>query len=1312
MTKHSFPKSPSANGQHDPDLSTAQDTVNSENSGNEMPKKPKKRLWWPIRWLLKSTFSVVLLVLFIVALLSGLLFTNPGLNAILWGAQKALPQLSVERGDGALLSEFTLTNVEFRDDSLGVDTRFGELQLGVNVECALRLTICVDMLKAKDGYLQLFDTGNEVEPEPEPVDQTPSMIFLPVPIEVGIISLDEIALDIYGILIDWKTLSTAGGYFGSTLTLLPSDIDGLTIALAESQKTLETASVQPAPEATPVATSDTVTETTPESESSVLELPDVYIPLAIDIQRLTLTNFEYQAETPIVIHRAMLIGEVAEYDIEIKQFELDMPEVRASLVGEIRLQDDYPLDLALNATAQLKALKGQTLELIAQNSVADLDLELVLTNLLSGQLKGNLQPLDSRLPFDLSITDVSAFWPLFEEPEYLANIERLNTKGSLEGFSLEIKGDVDGDVVPATTLEVTGSGDLSHIDLSALTLGVLEGEIRGAAAADWSELVNWKAELEFDNLKPQTEWPEAEGEISGRLQTDGSLTEAGGWQVSLPMLDIDGILREYPLNLEGAVDVSDSAGQGDLTVSIPNLLLSHANNQLNVSGTLNKVWDLAVDLNIVDVGQSLPDTQGQINGRVNLSGPLETPELDVDLAVNAFAFQEVATVGTLTLKGELIPLPSPSGDIALNVNQIQVNQQQIDSVDLTFVGSQEQHKLRLDVLSEMVSGGLSVRGGLKLDPDLSWSGALFDAHFKTLQGEWRLDHEPELSYDLATTLAKIEAHCWLQAQSKVCLDNDIVAGESGEAQVSINEFSFEQLAAFIPQGTVLDGQFDLVAKAKWAANAPIEAQAELKLPKGSVTQKLDPDLVVGWEHMTLNVDLANNNLTSQWSFDLTDNGDISGYANMKDVLNDSRDIDANIQISSINLTPLQPLIGEFSRIGALIESDIALSGPVLRPKVDGYFGISEVQVSGDITPVEIKGGDFKVDFTGYQAVLNSSIDTQEGTLNIKGDADWEDSEDWYSKLNIFAEELRLSVDPILVASVKPDLNIEVVPGNIKVEGKVALPYGRVTVQSLPESAVSLSGDEILLDENLQPLEEKADIPFNVETNINVVIGDDFRLTAFGLRGSLVGDLMVTQKDQAPFITGEVNIVDGAYRALGQDLVISEGKVLFNGPADQPYLAITAIRNPDNTEDDVTAGVRVSGPADEPEVTVFSDPAMPQANALSYVLRGQDLDSESSGDAMTTALIGLSLARSGKVVGEIGEAFGVQDLQLDTEGSGDDSQVTVSGYILPGLQVKYGVGIFESIGEFTVRYRLAKDLYVEAISGADNAVDFLYQFQFD
>ena len=69
----------------------------------------------------------------------------------------------------------------------------------------------------------------------------------------------------------------------------------------------------------------------------------------------------------------------------------------------------------------------------------------------------------------------------------------------------------------------------------------------------------------------------------------------------------------------------------------------------------------------------------------------------------------------------------------------------------------------------------------------------------------------------------------------------------------------------------------------------------------------------------------------------------------------------------------------------------------------------------------------------------------------------------------------------------------------------------------------------------------------------------------------------------------------------------KGELLFSGPPDQPVLNIEAIRNPEATEDDVIAGVRVTGSADEPKAEIFSDPAMSQQEALSYLLRGQGLD---------------------------------------------------------------------------------------------------------
>ncbi len=1261
----------------------------------EQPKSVKKRLWWPIRWLLKSTLGVILLVLLLVALIAGLLFTQSGLNVVLWGAQKALPQLTVQDSEGALLPEFTLRGVQLDAPEWGVNLEAKKLTLGVELECALKLSLCVDTLSADGFALSLFDTPNSEPPPSEPQSEPLTTIFIPLPIEVRQLALNDVKLDIFGTIIDWNSVDTSADFFGSELTLFESIVDGLAIEVAAS----ETEEVNLAVQQT-------------EQQPSAIELPEVLIPLSVDVRALTLRNVEYKAETPIIIERAFLVGKVKKHDVSVQQLEVLMPQIDAQLVGDISLNEGYPLDITLDATILQQEVKGQQLQIVLTNSVADLNFELLLSKLLSGEFAGQIQPLEPTLPFDLRAIDIQAFWPLFGESDYQVAVRELSTSGSLEGFDLAINGEIGGSAIAQVELSVLGSGDLTHIALSEMTLNLLGGSIAGEVAADWTELVNWQAELSFSTLQPGLQWPEAEGEISGRLQTSGGLTEKGGWQVELPMLDIDGILRDYPLKLTGALQASDVEGSGDIRLNTPELTLRHAANSVSVSGKLDKTFDLDFAINVAALEQTLAEAKGKIIGGVQVTGSLDEPVLDVDLQANTLEYQELASISALSLQGRLIPLPSPSGDIVLNIGPSTFNQQQVESINLAFKGTQQQHKLRLDLSSEIVSGGLTVDGGLKLKPDLNWQGELSDAHFTTMQGEWRLDHVPSLGYDLTTGLANVESHCWLQAGSRVCLVEDIEVGEQGQAKLAIEQFDFAQLKAFIPQQTQLNGQFDLQAEVKWSADAPPQAKAALTLSPGGVTQNLEPALVLGWNSITLNASLADDDLRSDWTIDFKDNGSVSGVANIDNVTLEQREIDANLKLSELNLSPLQPLVGEFSEVGAMIEADIALSGPIMKPRANGYFVISDILASGEITPVEVTEGEIKIDFSGYQAALNSRIVTQEGQLNMEGDADWQQLEDWSTNLKIFADELQVSVEPLLVATLQPDLKISVVPGQITLRGDIALPYGRVTVEELPESAISVSGDEIILDKDLNQVTGESAVPFNVDSNINITIGDEVRLAAFGLKGSLVGDLSVTQKDQAPFIIGEINIIDGSYRSFGQDLLIDEGKILFNGPADQPYLSIKAIRNPDNTEDNVIAGVTVTGPADEPEVSIFSDPAMPQANALSYVLRGQDIDGDSGGDAMTTALIGLSLAKSGKVVGEIGEAFGVQDLQLDTEGSGDDSQVTVSGYILPRLQVKYGVGIFESIGEFTLRYRLMKDLYVEAVSGADNALDILYQFQFD
>ena len=181
------------------------------------------------------------------------------------------------------------------------------------------------------------------------------------------------------------------------------------------------------------------------------------------------------------------------------------------------------------------------------------------------------------------------------------------------------------------------------------------------------------------------------------------------------------------------------------------------------------------------------------------------------------------------------------------------------------------------------------------------------------------------------------------------------------------------------------------------------------------------------------------------------------------------------------------------------------------------------------------------------------------------------------------------------------------------------------------------------------------------------------------------------------------------------MLIRKGQVSFSGIPSQPLLNIEAIRNPEAMEDSkVTAGVKVIGLADAPEVTVFSEPSMPQDQALSYILTGRSLENSGeagSGGSIGAALLGMGLAKSGKAVGKIGEAFGISDLNLGTAGVGDSSKVVVSGNITKNLQIKYGVGLFDGLAEITLRYRLLPQLFLQSISSTNQTFDVIYQFEF-
>lgn len=125
--------------------------------------------------------------------------------------------------------------------------------------------------------------------------------------------------------------------------------------------------------------------------------------------------------------------------------------------------------------------------------------------------------------------------------------------------------------------------------------------------------------------------------------------------------------------------------------------------------------------------------------------------------------------------------------------------------------------------------------------------------------------------------------------------------------------------------------------------------------------------------------------------------------------------------------------------------------------------------------------------------------------------------------------------------------------------------------------------------------------------------------------------------------------------------------------------------------------------------------MEQQQSLSYMLTGRGLG-QSSGDSQETVLanmlLGFGLGQSENMVTNIGQKLGFKDVNLDTSGQGENTQLSVSGYVAPGVQLRYGVGVFNTASEVAIRYELLPQLYIEAVSGLSNALDIYYSFSIE
>jgi translocation and assembly module TamB len=368
--------------------------------------------------------------------------------------------------------------------------------------------------------------------------------------------------------------------------------------------------------------------------------------------------------------------------------------------------------------------------------------------------------------------------------------------------------------------------------------------------------------------------------------------------------------------------------------------------------------------------------------------------------------------------------------------------------------------------------------------------------------------------------------------------------------------------------------------------------------------------------------------------------------------------------------------------------------------------VSANELAADIPAIglKLKNGQLQVrPAPSGEIGIDGGIVSGDGRLAFAGKADRSGKLD----MHVGGERVLAADIPGARVLVTPDLRLERTSERMTVSGQVTIPEAKVDLQKLPrggEKAQAASSDVIVVDEQTREKEaEKA--PLFAEITVN--IGEKVELIGFGLQATVQGRLDVRESPGQPTLgSGEVRVA-GKYKAYGQDLTIQRGQLLYAWtPLQNPRLNIEATRTieADDTET-VTAGLRIRGNAQAPELTVFSDPAMSQSNALSYLVAGKPIDQIGSGDseagAMQTAARSIGVAGGGLLAKSLGKRLGVDELGVKDEEMLGGAALTVGQYLSPRLYLSYGVGLFEPGDVITLRYKLSEALALKTQRGPED-----------
>lgn len=1074
-----------------------------------------------------------------------------------------------------------------------------------------------------------------------------------------------------------------------------------------------------------VAVETFTSNTEKEATSGPIELPTIQLPIGADIKAVFIRQLSVKlpGDAPAhVVEDISLDVHTEGNTVILDNLSALYQNYSAAITGNVTLEDDYALELLIDVDAKdvlpedLPEGNGDqavNVRILLSESLRNLTIQSDISGAINATIAGSVKPLDSTLPADIQLSSPSLGWPVLSKTQVSASNTSVSVKGSMADYNLVVFTRLQGEQLPATTLQLSGVVNPERAKVPAVSVDTLDGSAIGQAEVSWLEGLNWNTQWTFNDINPGVYREDLAGNLGGTVKASGTAAD-GNWTLDLQQAKIKGEFQNHPLDL----DVKVFKGTGNVW-EINRAALKNGQNLINAKGTVSDTWNLQADAQLPELKNLLPELGGSLNAKLSMSGALDKPSVLLNASSGALSFNDIQISG-LSLNADIKELLDKDSEISLAIGSATLGENTVQNGRFNLNGSRSRHALSLFADGPQATA-IELNSSGSLSEQLDWDGSLDAVTLEVPAHTIQLDKPTALSWSNQLKKFAVDPHCWVTDGSRLCLENKVLAEPTGTATISLDQYALNRLNRFLPAQTTMTGQLALNSIINWGEAQPSGFSATLK---SSITdggaQVLDANNdTVSFTYDLLELDTEVNPTRLDADIRLTSKN--LGKANIVFTMDPSAEqkpINGSINLSGFDIGVAKAFLPDFDVIEGTLTVDGDLSGNLTDPRFDGEIALNDPVVRAEILPLPITGGKIITTVKGRRAFIDGSLASNEGSINIEGSANWRKLNDWAASVTLSGEKLNIQSDPLQESQINHEIKINAKPGRIQIGGTVGIPSAVIDVEELPQGASRVSSDVVIIediDESVQAaaVEEKTSNT-QIILDVDVALGDDVKLSAYGLTANLTGDMRIRQKSPNPLqLGGEIEVVDGIYKQYGQNLV-ANGQILFVGPINKTRLAIDAVRTIDEAVERV-AGLRIQGTVETPEIVLFTEPAdKPQDSILSYIVLGRDINETSDQEAnlLASAALALTVRGGRSLAGGVASALGVKDFAFETRGRGDDTELVVSGRLNDRLLLRYGRSVFQPLSTLYLRYDLTKKLYLEAAeSSLERAVDLFYSFSF-